>query len=53
MSLSMSMGNIEVKMEEKKTVEMLFDDLKKAHEEELGEEAIEVIINEMILAMLF
>jgi len=53
MNLSMSMENIEVMMEEKKTVEMLFDDLKKSHEDEIDEETMEIIIAEMILAMLF
>ncbi len=51
--MSMNMENIEVMMEEKKTVEMLFDDLKKSHEEEFGEEEMEIIIDEMILSMLF
>lgn len=49
----MIMGNIEVMMEEKKTVEMLFDDLKKSHEEEIDEETMEIIIAEMILSRLF
>lgn len=53
MNLYMSMENIEVMMEEKKTVEMLFNDLKKSHQEEFDEETIEIIIAEMILAMLF
>ncbi|MBK5243872.1 MAG: hypothetical protein JJE18_02385 [Eubacteriaceae bacterium] len=47
------MENIEVMMEEKKTVEMLFDDLKKSHAEEIDEETMEIIIAEMILSMLF
>jgi len=53
MNLFMIMENIEVMMEEKKTVEMLFDDLKKAHVEEIDEETMEIIIDEMILSMLF
>lgn len=53
MNLSMIMENIEVMMEEKKTVEMLFDDLKKSHAEEIDEETMEIIIAEMILSMLF
>jgi hypothetical protein len=40
-------------MESEKSVEMLIEDLLKMDEHEMDEETLEIVINEMILAMLF
>lgn len=40
-------------MENEKSVELLMEDLKKTRQHEMDEETLEIVINEMILAMLF
>ncbi|WP_279233332.1 hypothetical protein [Acetobacterium tundrae] len=40
-------------MEEIKSVEILFEDLKNKHKNEMDEDSLEIIIDEMIFSLLF